>query len=71
LANNRVKTRTIVAKKRTESQTKYKQNTNKIQTKTELIRQATLTKINFTEQEPCQVSKVRQKNTNTGKNKYE
>ena len=35
--------------------------TNKIQTKTELIRQATRTKINFTKQEPCQVSKVRQK----------
>jgi hypothetical protein len=43
--------------------------TNKI--RTELNRQATRTKINFTKQEPCQVSKVRQKYTKTGKNKYE
>jgi hypothetical protein len=45
--------------------------TNKIQTETKLIRQATRTIINFTKQEPCQVSKVGQKYTKPNKNKYE
>jgi hypothetical protein len=44
--------------------------TNKIRTKPKLSRQATRTKINFTKQEPCQVSKVGQKYTKPNKNKY-
>jgi hypothetical protein len=45
--------------------------TNKIQTKPKLSRQATRTRLNLVKQEPCQVSKVGQKYTKTGKNKYE
>lgn len=48
----------------------HKQNPTDPQTKYKLIRQATRTRLKLVKQEPCQVSKVRPKNTKTGKNKY-
>ena len=44
--------------------------TNKIQTKTKLIRQAIRTRMKLVKQEPCQVSKVRSKYTKPNKKKF-